>query len=62
MGSYEPANSLLPINSIIFFPAVIKINNIIVEDENKILQSNDFENNILKISYGKKKHYLIKII
>ena len=40
----------------------LKINNIIVEDENKILQPDDFEKNILKISYGKKKHYLIKII
>ena len=40
----------------------LKINNIIVADENKILQLDDFKNNILKLSYGKKKHYLIKII
>ena len=32
-------------------------------DENKIIQQNDFNNEqILKISFGKKKHYLIKII
>jgi tyrosyl-tRNA synthetase len=40
----------------------LKINNVIVADENKILQLDDFKNNILKLSYGKKKHYLIKII
>ena len=41
----------------------LKINDIIVTEENKILQLNDFENNkILKISFGKKKHYLLKII
>jgi|TARA_B110001452_G_scaffold260424_1_gene257908 tyrosyl-tRNA synthetase len=39
-----------------------KINNIIVLDENKILQLVDFKEKVLKISYGKKKHYLIKII
>ena len=31
-------------------------------DENKILKYNDFKQKILKPSYGKKKHYLIKII
>jgi tyrosyl-tRNA synthetase len=40
----------------------LKIDNIVVIDENKILQLNDFKKNILKLSYGKKKHYLIKII
>ena len=40
----------------------IKINNTLVKDENKIIQSVDFNNNVLKISYGKKKHYQIKII
>jgi len=40
----------------------LKINNAIVADQKKILRSSDFKNNILKISYGKKKHYLIKII
>ena len=40
----------------------VKINNAIVFDENKILQLVDFKEKIVKISYGKKKHYLIKII
>ena len=41
----------------------LKIDNKILTDENKIIQLNDFENNkVLKISFGKKKHYLIKII
>ncbi len=39
-----------------------KINNIVVENEKRILQLKDFKKNILKLSYGKKKHYLIKII
>ena len=38
-----------------------KINDKVIDDEKKILQLNDFEKNILKLSYGKKKHYLIKI-
>jgi tyrosyl-tRNA synthetase len=40
----------------------LKINNTIVVDENKILKKNDFKNKISKISFGKKRHYLIKII
>ena len=40
----------------------LKINNVVVDDENKILKQVDFKKNILKISYGKKKHYLVKII
>ena len=40
----------------------LKIDNVVMTNENKILKSNDFKNNILKLSYGKKKHYLIKII
>jgi tyrosyl-tRNA synthetase len=40
----------------------LKINNIVVADKNKILQNVDFKEKILKISFGKKKHYLIKII
>ena len=41
----------------------LKIDNKILTDENKIIQLNDFGNNkILKISFGKKKHYLVKII
>ena len=39
-----------------------KINDFIIENEKKILKLKDFKNNILKLSYGKKKHYLIKII
>ena len=43
--------------------SAIKIDNIILNDENKQIQLKDFKNNKdLKISYGKKKHYLIKII
>ena len=40
----------------------IKIDNVVVVDENKILKTNDFKEKFLKISYGKKKHYIIKII
>ena len=40
----------------------LKINNILVEDEKKILLLDDFKEKILKISYGKKRHYLVKII
>ena len=40
----------------------LKINNIIVENEKKKLELKDFKKNILKLSCGKKKHYLIKII
>ena len=40
-----------------------KINNVTLTDENKIIQLDDFNNEkSLKISFGKKKHYLIKII
>ncbi len=43
--------------------AGLKINNQVLSDENKIINLIDFENSkILKISFGKKKHYLIKII
>jgi tyrosyl-tRNA synthetase len=40
----------------------VKIDNVVVVDENKTLKPNDFKEKILKISYGKKKHYIIKII
>ena len=41
----------------------LKINNEILRDQNKVLKQNDFASGkILKISFGKKKHYLIKII
>ena len=39
-----------------------KIDGIIIDDEKKILQLKDFKKKILKLSYGKKKHYIIKII
>ena len=38
-----------------------KLNDKVVDDEKKILQLEDFEKNTLKLSCGKKKHYLIKI-
>ena len=40
----------------------LKIDDRIISDEKKTLQLNDFKKNILKLSHGKKKHYLIKII
>ena len=40
----------------------LKINNILVVDNKKIIKETDFQKKILKISCGKKKHYLIKII
>tara|TARA_B100000886_G_scaffold323998_1_gene268270 strand:+ start:72 stop:1310 length:1239 start_codon:yes stop_codon:yes gene_type:complete len=39
----------------------VKINNITVNDEKKIIRYIDFENKIMKISFGKKKHYLVRI-
>ena len=39
----------------------IKINDILVQDEKKIISVDDFkENNYIKVSYGKKKHFIIK--
>ena len=40
----------------------IKLNNDILTDENKTISIGDFNKNVLKISFGKKKHYLIKVI
>jgi tyrosyl-tRNA synthetase len=41
----------------------LKINNQVLNDENKLIQLNEFDNSrILKVSFGKKKHYLIEII
>ena len=40
----------------------VKIDNVVVVDKNKTLKPTDFKEKILKISYGKKKHYIIKII
>ncbi len=39
-----------------------KIDNVVVENDKKILQVKDFKKNILKLSYGKKNHFLVKII
>jgi len=40
----------------------IKINNEIIEDQNLIISLNHFENkNFLKLSFGKKKHAIIKM-
>ena len=41
----------------------LKINNIVLTDENKIIRLDDFNNGkVLKISFGKKKHYLLRVI
>ena len=41
----------------------LKINNETLKDEKKIIQTSDFQKKeTLKISFGKKKHYLISII
>jgi tyrosyl-tRNA synthetase len=40
----------------------VKIDNVVVVDENKILKTTDFKEKVLKISYGKKRHYLVRII
>ncbi len=40
----------------------LKINDILINNDQKILKENDFKDKVLKISYGKKKHYLVKII
>ena len=39
----------------------IKINDQVVVDEKKIISSSDFNDDILKISHGKKRHFLVKI-
>ena len=39
----------------------IKINGQVVIDENKILNFSDFDEENMKISFGKKKHFLFKI-
>ena len=37
----------------------IKINDILVNNQNKDIQFSDFKNNTMKISFGKKKHYIL---
>ena len=39
-----------------------KIDGAIIEDEKKVIRLKDFKNKVFKLSYGKKKHYLVKII
>jgi len=39
-----------------------KLDDVVINDQKKILGTKDFKKNILKLSYGKKKHFLIKII
>ena len=40
----------------------LKINDKVINDEKKMLNLEDFEKKMLKISHGKKRHYLVKII
>ncbi len=40
----------------------IRINDLPVKDENKLVISNDFSNQNMKVSFGKKKHFIFKII
>ena len=40
----------------------VRIDNNIIEDDKQIIELKDFKKNVLKLSFGKKKHYLIKII
>ena len=39
----------------------IKINDELIIDENKVLSLSDFKSENMKISFGKKKHYIVKI-
>ena len=39
----------------------IKMNDLLVVDENKVLEISDFKNENMKISFGKKKHFIFKI-
>ncbi len=39
----------------------IKINDILINDENKIIDSSNFINESMKVSFGKKKHFIFKI-
>ncbi len=38
-----------------------KINNHALKEENQVLKIEDFDGDVIKISFGKKKHYLIKL-
>ncbi len=39
-----------------------KINDVVVNNDKRIIALKDFNKNVLKLSFGKKKHYLVKII
>ena len=34
---------------------------VLVDNDKKVIKSKDFEKNVMKLSFGKKKHYMIKI-
>ena len=38
------------------------INDLLVKDEKKLITSEDFNQEKMKISFGKKKHFLFKLI
>ena len=40
----------------------IKIDDIVIEDDKRMILLKDFKKNFFKFSHGKKKHFLIKII
>ena len=40
----------------------LRINDQIIDNDKKVLQQLDFKEKIAKVSYGKKKHYIVKII
>ena len=40
----------------------LKINDKLIDDERKIICLDDFKDRVLKLSHGKKKHYILKII
>ena len=40
----------------------LRIDDQIIDDDKKIIELKDFNNNLFKLSYGKKKHFLVKII
>ncbi len=40
----------------------IKINDLLINDEKKLINNNDFNEKNMKLSFGKKKHFLFKVI
>ena len=40
----------------------IKLNDVTLKDIKKVLRKEDFKENYIKISFGKKKHYKVKIV